>query len=1003
MRIIQNKINSFISKLYFYKALEGLTVFVLFFTAYFLIYILAESVFYLDSFTRTFLFYFSAVVSLLWIAYKVLYPGFQSLIPSLQISKDEASKIIGDSNPEIDDRLLNLLQLEKLGDDDLVLESIKVLEKDLFRFDFLKAINLKNLLLFVKLISIPFIFFAIISLINFDGIIASPTNRILAFKKDFEKPLGFRVNIISDSLRVVEGESFTLKFVSDADKSLLLFVGADVFELNDFNNVYKHVFKKNNKSFSFRIGEELEKSYNFRLEVIKRPKIKSISLHSIAPKYTKIEDKTFSNLANIEVPYGSVLQWNIEVFSDEEIKLKLDSTLFEFQNNANLKFFDMSVYRSTDYSILVSNELLKNYIKLNYHLEVVKDERPTIEVRKLRDDKFKVGVYNFYLRAKDDYGITRVGYKIFDEKKLIDSKSFRVRDSKYSEKTLELNTNKLNLSTEAYVKFYVIDNDGINGHKLTFSAPYSIYIFSDADVSVQNSLLKDSLTSAYSDKLNDKISAEKFKKDYDKIDAKNTDEKEKLGELQDKLEKSISEKMELKKNLNSINDKELLAEIEKAISAQQELLKEISEAMKNLEGGEKQSEKLEAKNQFQENKTLNFLRKIAANEMLKKMSSTADDLKKQLDKSKANNDKLDNDKLQSSLDKLEDQLENYSKLKGDNSLKEEVKKDIDNISEESSKGEESDTSSMEESAENISSKIKSKIPMSMSGGGSASPDIKELEYLLSQYLSLSFSEESLIVDYDFTDVNDQFTQYNILKTLSVVNTRLYNFALSNEMVSRQSFDLIYPLQTYLEKISESYESNSPQRLNQRQRELLTDVNGVVDFLSDLLGALQNADASASAKGDGNDRKQGTPQDLVDEQQKLNSQSKKGEGQEFSDDEISDIIKKQESIRNKFNEMSGANKSEFNKEVDNLKKALLKQKSNSEIVRSQDRISKLLKDYRGEAKEEDKKRKSSSHKGVNYDVINEKLIDDSIGSESEKLDREKLDYKEFYKNIILENK
>ncbi|MCK5907599.1 MAG: hypothetical protein KAG37_08400, partial [Flavobacteriales bacterium] len=167
MNKIESKINDFISKLYLYKALEGFIVFVLFFGFYFFIYLIVEYFFYLDSFTRTSLFYFTALLALVFFAHKILYPILQSFIPSLQISKENASRIIGSSNSEINDRLLNLLQLENLVNDELVSESIHQLEKDLFVFDFIKAINFQNLRLFFKLLLLPISFFIIISIINF--------------------------------------------------------------------------------------------------------------------------------------------------------------------------------------------------------------------------------------------------------------------------------------------------------------------------------------------------------------------------------------------------------------------------------------------------------------------------------------------------------------------------------------------------------------------------------------------------------------------------------------------------------------------------------------------------------------------------------------------------------------------------------------------------------------------------------------------------------------------
>ena len=496
--------------------------------------------------------------------------------------------------------------------------------------------------------------------------------------------------------------------------------------------------------------------------------------------------------------------------------------------------------------------------------------------------------------------------------------------------------------------------------------------------------------------------------EFNKIDNGIRKEVDKLNDLKDIITKSIEEKKALKSNLQSINDKDLLEEIEKAIIAQQELLKEINEALNNLEKSKSEdskSDELKKKNDFHENKTLSFLRKIAANDLLKKAIKDAKELDELINQINIyNNSSLQKD-INKSIQLLEDKLNKYSKLKGNDSLEKELNKDTKNISEENNSQGKPDADSMKNSSQNIIKSLQKSTSSSMGGGDSVSVDIEELQYLFYSYLSLSFSEENLIREFDISSSTNQISQYNLLKTLTVLNDRLYNFAISNSHFTRASFDLIYPLQGYSQKISSGYDDDNSYKLNQRQRELLSDINSVTDLLSDILDQLQNAEANSSSSGDGNERQQSTPQDLLDQQEKLNSQSspKDGKSQEgmnseqFSDDEISDIIKKQEEIRNKFNKLNGDGTNKFDEEVNKLKKALLMGRSKAEIKKHQDKLVRLLKDFRGEAKEEDNKRNSNTSNQIFNNSDNLFLSTDSIFNKDENLNRDALDYKDYYDN------
>ncbi len=1012
MKKIEKKISEFISKLYLYKALEGFVFFVFFFGLYFLIYIVIEYFFYLDSFTRTSLFYISLLLAISLFLYKILYPFLQSFIPSLQISKEKASKIIGSSDTRINDRLLNLLQLEKLGNDELVTQSIQQLEKDLFNYDFLSALNLKNLRLFFRLLLIPISFFIIISFINFDGFIVEPSNRIISYETKFEKPLDFKIQILNDSLNVVEGEDFELnyKVIASSDVPIFIFIDDKIFEVGNSSNFNKYIFKNVKSNLNFRIGESITKSYSFNIKLLHPPKITSLNLKINPPKYTGLSAKDVTNFSDVEVPGGSELTWIIKSENINKAYFKLDSSTFDFIDSGKTFLYKTTLHKSFDYNISISSNDVKDYLNFDYHITSIPDAHPKINVDILNKQPLTLGINFFAFSASDDYGLTKYGYQILMKGKILKSKYFKVNSNKLITRNITVDTRNMNLSGDAVIRFFVSDNDKINGVKTTFSSDFPISIYTTDQLEEENESLKDSLVNEYSSELQKQILIDSLNNNSTDFQRDKFSEKEELEQLKFDLEKSIEQKKELLNNLNSINDKELLEEIEEAIKAQKELLKEINDALKlsNAKNKtDKKSEELKAKNDFQQKKTLNLLRKIASSQMLKSLATDAEKLNESVNNLSEQPSVSETKSINEQTNQLEEKLKKYSKLKGSDKLKNDLQKDIDQLKKESSKSSGANKKKMKSNSENISSKIKSQASISSGAGESMSVDLQLLNYLLNSYLSLSYDEENLILNYDISNISDHNSQYNILARLTHLNSSLYNFAIENDKFTRASFDLIYPLQQYQNRFDDVYESDNSYNLNKLQRQMLTDINSVTDLLSDIISQINNASASSSGDSSGNDRQGETPQDLIDQQKQLNSQlqgqDKEGEsqqgkgnkGDQLSDEEISDIIKKQEQIRNKFNELNGGSNSNLDKEVKQLKKSLLKKEAGDEVVNHQKNILKFLKDFKGESKEKDNKRKSKSGKQVNNNQTSFDLTPDEIPNKEEKLHRENLDFKEFY--------
>ena len=109
---IHQKIKEFVRKYYLNKLYKGALIFVMITTGAFIAFALLEYFSYLNSTTRAVLFYAYLTLFLATIAIYVIYPLTKMAGLGKTLNSFTASRIIGKHFPEIDDKLLNVIQLE---------------------------------------------------------------------------------------------------------------------------------------------------------------------------------------------------------------------------------------------------------------------------------------------------------------------------------------------------------------------------------------------------------------------------------------------------------------------------------------------------------------------------------------------------------------------------------------------------------------------------------------------------------------------------------------------------------------------------------------------------------------------------------------------------------------------------------------------------------------------------------------------------------------------------
>ena len=162
---ISDKLNQFIKKFYINELLKGSLLFIATGLLYFLITVFIEHFLWLSTTYRTVLFWIFIGVELTLLYKFIGIPLFQLLGLKKQISQEEASELIGSHFPEVNDKLTNLLQLQKDSEQsELLLASINQKAADLSPIPFKIAINFKKNSKYLKYVAIPVINLFIISI-----------------------------------------------------------------------------------------------------------------------------------------------------------------------------------------------------------------------------------------------------------------------------------------------------------------------------------------------------------------------------------------------------------------------------------------------------------------------------------------------------------------------------------------------------------------------------------------------------------------------------------------------------------------------------------------------------------------------------------------------------------------------------------------------------------------------------------------------------------------------
>lgn len=830
-----------------------------------------------------------------------------------ELSDDEAAIQIGYYFPEIKDKLLNTLQLLRLSDveNELISASIEQRSNSFSTFTFSNAVDYKkNKRIIWRYLFAPATLLILI-LIFVPDYFADSANRIVRYNEIITPKAPFDFIIDNKSLKCFEKESIEIKvkiegktlpsemyFEENGLKKKMLKTSDDqyIITLNNLNE---------NVAFQFYANGFYSNPYT--IQVLKRPEIKSFNINLNYPKYINKKNESISNSGSITVPEGTIVKWTLKTKNTSNLTINFhsDSTSYKATREQDMYSFSKKAISSTSYTVKGENKDGFNKDKIEYQLNVVKDQYPTISLNSFNDTI----LYSSLLLSGnigDDYGITALKLFYKTSAKQAQFKSVSIpfnRNQTHQTFFYNLKLDSLSITAGEKMEYYikVWDNDAINGSKWTATqiAVFNIPSKDKVEEEIKNSsadtekAFNETLKETQKfrkelNKLNDKIKTKKDlswqdKKDVEKLLDQHKDLEKKVDDLKQNFNKTKEQSNRFEKQNDDLKNKlEQLDKLMKDILDEEtkKLMEELEKLLKENakpEALQEQLDKLEQQDKNLENeidRTLEMFKQMRFDQQLESAKNKLEELaKKQEDLANKTKDSKDQKELTEEQKNINNEFEELKKDLDDlNETNESLKNknDLDDLSEQ----EESISEDMQESKESLDSNKNKKASESQKsaadkmkkmaqkmqdmqssmGNEQAQENLDDLRDILENLITLSFEQEALMVDFRsihqsdprFVELSQKQLKLNddakiIEDSLLALAQRVFEI---QSFVTREVGEMKYNMQQSTNAIKQRNASLA----SGKQQLAMTSINNLALMLNDVLKQMQ-AQMAQKMQGD----------------------------------------------------------------------------------------------------------------------------------------------------------
>lgn len=958
-----SKIERFIRKFYLNRLIQGALIGLVLIIALFLIINGIEYFSWLPQKGRL-------ILLLLFILGTLFVTIFYFAIPVVNLIRfrkkmpdEQAAVIIGKFFPEISDKLLNTIQLSneysQNADNELLAATIEQRTEHLKPINFSDAVNLKENYKYLKIFGLAFVILSV-TLIFIPDFSKKPTQRIINYSQDFEKPLPFSVELSATNLEASQGKDVEFRIhvtgerIPDAFyiKSNTGIRMMNRLNTNDFRFIFKNVYQ--NEEFFVEGGDYRSQMIN----IIVRPNPTMLYYEAklTFPKYIHRKNETINGKTRIIVPQGTDVEFTFHTRDVEAIfindSISIDNSIYSF-----------TAIKSTKFTVSLNNEW-NSTDPIVFTVEVIPDAYPDIQVQNFHEDFTKQTYYSGLIA--DDYGFTKLLYHFevdgkpqqsFVKNISIDKRN--TRSSFYY--SIDIDTLTLYRGDEIKAYFEIFDNDGINGPKAKRSEvfylvlPTTEQLDSIAD-NTENQILNNlnqrsdelqNLRKDIEDMLRDLMS----KKDLDWSDKEKMKELlEKQKEVQEEWNKIQEEQKELsdfiKENelfnedlikkheeINKLFEEVIPDEMKKLMDEIEQLLSEMprermQDIMKDLKKNNEAMQQMMDRN-------LSLLEQLKVekdmNQLMDKMQQLADELMNNTDSISAQDADNQLDKLEKQLDSIIEKNQELSDpfdIDKDEKSFEEAQQDLEEAEESEDSGDQENAQQKKQKAGKKIKEMSENMMSLMMGGGmdQLAEDAHLVRILLENVVRSSHAEETLMNEIgsmkkDDPTVSQKISrQKEISENFVMVEDSLRKMANRQTSVKNFVFNELQIIDQQTESAMKDILESRLGSATQKQQHAMMSMNNLALMLAESLNEMESMmDGSSSSscskpgKSKGNQGKPKSMKNMKDLQNQLGEQLKKmqqqmqqqqkdGTPMENMSEELARMAAQQELIREGMQQM-----------------------------------------------------------------------------------------------------
>ncbi|HOF06829.1 MAG TPA: hypothetical protein PKY44_02220 [Bacteroidales bacterium] len=1081
---IINILEKFAKKFYLNNLIKGLFWFILFSVSLLFVLSTIENLFWLNSTFRLILLILLIISLTTFFSYYIALPVLRYFGLLREKSYKDFALLLGNYS-NTDDKILSaleLFELNELNKNELLLNELSRRSNELSKINIKNFLNIKEYYKWIiGNISILAIFFTLS--FTFPKQFINPLVRISNYNKIFPKDYGFRVNILNTNFYTESGKSFVLNFEITGDKIpkdiYILSNGNQFIPKKTLNNRYEYIFENITENTIFQIIAEDWSSDKYEIKVYNKPNIYRLVANIIYPNYTKINNEQFVNIFSYSVPRGTKIMFSFNMKDADSLIIVNGDKLNKYSVKNKLDY-QIQILKNESIQIITKSIQSPLQDTTNIYITEIPDAYPQILVQ-VQKDTFYIMHYYVSGSISDDYGFTKLLaiYKLTRKDSTINGKiPINISNNDLIQNfNFDIDFSFLNLQPDDIIHFYleIYDNDAMAGPKATKSREYEIKIPTKEEIQIEQSKQLQAANSKFSNiqkELNDIKNELKQLENQWKLERKfNYEQKQKWENLIKKQNDIINELQNLEQNLQLSPSYDENLEIYEKIQQIDELIKsinldELNEYLENLqklmENNELKSEDIEEfKSQNEElnkmlDRQIDLLKRLDIEKNLRETFDEFKDLSKQFDELSKKQD-LDELTKQNELKQmLEKQFEKYDSLLKENeklsepfkmenieseeqTINNEVQQAEQNLQKNNQKKANENQKNTSQQLNDLANKLEQNLEKQLQEENAE--DATALRQLLKNVLLASFEQENLIKNLymqnpRLSNYQDYVRkQYELQEVMKRTKDSLYMIGKRQPMVSNFIFDEINKIEKESKKAINNLNNWTfgPAAINQQN--LMTSLNNLALFLSDVLQQMEQQNSMSQMNSDGamkcnNPKNTGNSNDskpsmktLKQLQQDLNKQMEalqkemqngKKQGKEISE-ALAKMAAQQEAIRRAMQQMKEQMSKEGNlknasfvqqmiEDMEKTEKDLYNKNLTYETIKRQKQIEiRMLEAEKAEQQQEtDNLRKSETAKNdYNSNLIKNFQYNVIKNNNFESMNRNNLNFNLYYRKKIQE--